>query len=92
MRIDLNFPLPRGTETEKSNKSSVGAKARGQQVNDKTPLGEDSVSLSSLASQVLESPEVREDKVNSLRQAIESGTYSVDPRQIAEAMIHDASE
>ena len=91
MRIDLNFPHPRGTETEKS-KSSANAQASRSQTTDKAGVGEDSVTLSSLASKALESPDVREDKVNSLRQAIESGTYSVDPQQIADAMIHDASE
>ena len=91
MRIDSNFPLQRGTETEKSNKSSSAGKFRSSQVDDKSALGEDSVSLSSLASKALESPEVRQDKVDNLRQAIANGTYSVDPKQTADAMIFDAS-
>ncbi|HEY1462904.1 MAG TPA: flagellar biosynthesis anti-sigma factor FlgM [Terriglobales bacterium] len=87
MRIDSNLPLQRGTETEKSNKSSVTDKFRSSRADESTELGGDSVTLSSLASKALESPEVRQDKVDSLRSAIQNGSYSVDPDQIADAMI-----
>ena len=92
MRIDSNFPLQRGSETEKTSKSSVAGRSRSSQISEKPALGEDSVDLSSLAAKALETPEVRQDKVDSLRQAIQGGTYSVDPQQIADAMINGANE
>lgn len=90
MRIDLNSPLQRGIETEKSGKSSQSSTARASRVGDDAGLLEDSVTLSSLATKALESPEVRQDKVDGLRQAIQNGQYSVDPYQVAEAMLNDA--
>ncbi len=89
MRIDSNFPLQRDNETEKSNKSSAAGKFRLSQTEGSKESGEDSVTLSSLASKALDTPEVRQDKVDSLRSAIQNGSYSVDPDQTADAMIAD---
>jgi flagellar biosynthesis anti-sigma factor FlgM len=89
MRIDLNPPLQRGIETEKSGKSLQSSNARASRANDDAGLSEDSVTLSSLATKALESSEVRQDKVDGLRQAIQNGQYSVDPQQVAEAMLND---
>ncbi|HEY1802509.1 MAG TPA: flagellar biosynthesis anti-sigma factor FlgM [Terriglobales bacterium] len=90
MRIDLNSPL-RGAETEKSGNSSSSGRARRTQADsNSSALSEDSVTLGSLTSKALESPEVRQDKVDSLRSAVQSGQYSVDPQQVAEAMLNDA--
>jgi flagellar biosynthesis anti-sigma factor FlgM len=88
MRIDSNFPLQRGAETEKSNKASAG-KFVPAQTEGSHESGEDSVTLSSLASKALDTPEVRQDKVDSLRAAIQNGSYSVDPNQTADAMLSD---
>jgi negative regulator of flagellin synthesis FlgM len=49
-----------------------------------------SARVNSLVAQANNAPEIREDKVESLRQAIASGQYSVDPAQIAEAMIRES--
>lgn len=88
MRIDSNFPLQRGNETEKSNKSVAG-KFVPSQAEGSHESGEDSVTLSSLASKALDTPEVRQDKVDSLRSAIQNGSYTVDPDQTADAMLSD---
>ena len=86
MRIDSNFPLQRGNEPEKSNKSSVSGKFA-PSTDESKDLGGDSVTLSSLASKALDTPEVRQDKVDSLRTAIQNGSYTVDPDQTADAML-----
>src|SRR5690348_7016875 len=88
MRIDSNFPLQRDAETEKSNKSSVSGKLASRPDEGKN-FGGDSVTLSSLASKVLDTPEVRQDKVDSLRSAIQNGSYTVDSEQTADAMLSD---
>jgi len=45
--------------------------------------------LSSLHEQALVLPEVRQDRVNALCDAIQSGQYKVDPQKIAEAIIEE---
>jgi flagellar biosynthesis anti-sigma factor FlgM len=56
---------------------------------DRATLSSDSASSSSLASIALNSPQVRQDKVDSLTQSIASGKYELDPAKIASAMIDD---
>jgi|HubBroStandDraft_5_1064220.scaffolds.fasta_scaffold262285_2 flagellar biosynthesis anti-sigma factor FlgM len=56
---------------------------------DRTTLTSGSVSVSSLVSQAMNSPEVRQDKVESLQQAVRSGKYQLEPENIAGAMIDE---
>ena len=48
---------------------------------------EDMVTISSLARQVLQMPEVRQERVSTLQQSVGNGEYQVDPESIAEAML-----
>ena len=57
---------------------------------DKATLTAGKANIEPLATQALNSPEIRQDKVEALRQAITSGQYKVDPGAIAEAMIRDS--
>ena len=91
MRIDLNSPLT-GAQAEHSGKPSSAPKARRVQVDDNATLSHDTVTVSSLAAKALETPEVRQDRVESLRQAVQNGTYSVNPQDIAEAILAYASK
>ena len=58
-------------------------------VEDRTTLKSDSASPSSLVSIALNSPQVRQDKVDSLTQSIANGKYELDPAKIASAMIDE---
>jgi flagellar biosynthesis anti-sigma factor FlgM len=69
--------------TQKLN-NSVGAGG-----GDRATLSSDSASPSSLASTALNSPEVRQDKVDSLTESIANGEYELDPAKIASAMIDE---
>jgi flagellar biosynthesis anti-sigma factor FlgM len=60
-------------------------------------MGEDAATLSvdgarvnSLVAKALDAPDVRQDKVEALRQAVQNGEYAIDPAQIAEAMIRQS--
>jgi flagellar biosynthesis anti-sigma factor FlgM len=55
-------------------------------------IGEDTATLSgdsvtALAARALTAGEIRQDKVEALRQAIQNGDYRIEPPKIAEAMI-----
>jgi flagellar biosynthesis anti-sigma factor FlgM len=90
MRIDLNTVL-QGSATQKSEKSNqLDGKAKPSINPDGGP--EDTVSLSSLVEQVMKAPETRQDKIDSLRQAVQNGQYSLDPHQIAEAILKNSSK
>jgi flagellar biosynthesis anti-sigma factor FlgM len=56
---------------------------------DHATLSSNSASPSSLASIALNSPEVRQDKVDSLAQSIQNGEYELDPAKIASAMLDE---
>jgi flagellar biosynthesis anti-sigma factor FlgM len=54
---------------------------------DRTTFHTDNTSVQALTSHAMNFPEIRQGKVDSLRQAVSSGTYQVDATKTAEAMI-----
>jgi negative regulator of flagellin synthesis FlgM len=63
------------------------AKSGNASQEDRATLTSDSTSVSSLVGKALESPEVRQDKVDNLRQAVESGQYKLEPDKIASSIL-----
>jgi len=95
MRIDPHSAAQGLPEIEKSvNQSGVsGAKDTSPQTSN-AALGEDEAQLSgthiqaqALTAQALQFPEVRQEKVNALRQVVEDGRYGPGSDRIAEAML-----
>ncbi len=58
---------------------------------DHATLTSGTTSLGALVSTALNSPAVRQDKVDSLRQAITSGQYRIDPSSIAASMAGESA-
>ncbi len=56
---------------------------------DQTRFSFDQARVQSLQTQVLAQPEIREAKVQSLRQAIDNGEYSVPASHVADALVSD---
>lgn len=97
MKVDLN-------SVDTSTLSSVASTQRGQNANaaasataadaevgeDKTTLTSDSAGIKALTTKAMESSEVRQDKIEALRQAIKSGQYKLEPDKIAQAMIEQS--
>jgi negative regulator of flagellin synthesis FlgM len=76
--------------------SEPGSQAAEAQIASATPRDEDRATLvsdagsvSSLVSAAMSSPEIRQDKVAALQQAISSGKYELDPAKIAASMIDE---
>ena len=98
MRID---PFSSATSQLSSDLSSqlVGSQAntqsstrsQGGSEGDRTTLSSDTTSLASLVSTALSSPDIRQGRVDSLRQAISNGEYKVDPASVAAAMVGESS-
>lgn len=92
MKIDLyNSAATELSSEQTSHKvSSENAAKSGQlQGEDRATLTSDSTSVRSLVSTALSSPEVRQGKVDSLKQAIGSGQYDLNPGKIAASIIND---
>lgn len=94
MRIDSNQAAPLLPETGQSGRSSsTGASAAENRASISRVLGEDSAQLSgahlqvqALVAQALQFPEVRQEKVDALRQSVLSGSYQPTSKQVAEAV------
>jgi flagellar biosynthesis anti-sigma factor FlgM len=89
MRIGLNAADQQSISAEQSRKSSTPAtnQAESPSAADNATFSQDRVTLSSLATQAMGMPEVRQAQVDSLRQSVSSGQYQLDPNQIADAML-----
>ena len=100
MRIDLNPAVT--TELDRNSRATVEAK-RDDMVRkvppnavpkpnplDVTHLSSGSEAIGKLKAQVDAAPEVRQQKVDALRQAMTAGTYQISPQRIAGAMLAEA--
>ena len=96
MKIDLNGAdasnLSSVTSTQRGAAESAAAAivADAQIGEDQATLSSDSASISNLTAKAMQSPEVREDRIEALRQAIQNGSYQIDPKKIAEAMVRQS--
>ena len=77
-QLPVNNVAPRG-------RTGGLAGATGAQ-DDWTSFYSDSTSVQSLTSQALDSPAIRQDTVDALRQSVANGQYQVDPMNIAAAI------
>ena len=91
MRIDSNQTVPLSPESGRS--SSAGASGVEKRAPIRSALGEDSAQLSgaqvqvqALVAQALQFPEVRQEKVDALRQSVFGGSYQPTAKQVAEAV------
>jgi negative regulator of flagellin synthesis FlgM len=54
---------------------------------DRTTLKSDSTLVQSLVSQALKSPDIQQDKIDAIRQALSAGEYKIAPGKVADAII-----
>jgi negative regulator of flagellin synthesis FlgM len=92
MRIDLNQAAASQIANEATpkqvNAENFAASDLGN-TGDRTTLTSTQQSLNALVSTAMSSPEIRQDRVDSLKQAISSGQYELDPEKIASSMIDE---
>ena len=93
MRINSNDPIASQLLTEnsvrsgKSSKVSNGASSAGSGAS----LPGDTANLGSLTALAMQTPDVRQDRVSALREAVRNGSYQLDPGKIADAMLQESS-
>jgi negative regulator of flagellin synthesis FlgM len=71
-------------------RATTSASSEPTGVEDTATLSVDSAAVNSLVAKALDAPDIRKDKVEALRQAVQSGEYKVDPALIADAMIRQS--
>jgi flagellar biosynthesis anti-sigma factor FlgM len=99
MRVDLTTSGSEPAEQNKAGRAGQAAAAESAATSassatsgaDQARFSFDRARVQSLEAQVLAQPEMRTAKVQSLRQAIDSGQYSVPASQIADAMTAELS-
>jgi flagellar biosynthesis anti-sigma factor FlgM len=96
MRIDLHVRSSEAAQTNRSSDSNTAGKGKSPAV-DKAAVQTDETRLSSHQARVHELeraakdvPEMRQERVESLKAAIQEGRYQPPPEQVAEAMFSDA--
>lgn len=92
MRIDLNATPAEASNARQSAKPTLqpanGSSSTTAHIGvDTAKLSPDQVRVQQLASQVNQSPEIRQDKVAALQRAVQSGSYQVTPAQTAAALL-----
>jgi len=72
-------------------KNSSVAQPSGAEQKDEATFSSNSEKVSQLVAQAAKAPEIRQERVDALRQRVQSGEYKVDARRVAEAMFSDLS-
>lgn len=89
MKIDLQSAaanlLPANWNTQQVSKSGQTNASNASE--DRVTLNSTQATVSTMTAQAMNSPEVRQDKVDALRQAVSNGSYKVDPHKIAGAIL-----
>ncbi len=90
MRVDGPLPLPENTQTTGVTRSgSTGQSGSTVSVNsgaDEAQLTVDGQTIQALQGSLAQLPEVRQERVEALRQAVGSGSYQVSDQQLGDAM------
>ena len=95
MRIDLNpsaMPeLGRSSEAASGTKTADMTKAAPPDAEDVAHLSSGSDAVLRLKVQLDTVPDIRQERVEALRQAINDGTYQISPQAVATAMLADSA-
>jgi flagellar biosynthesis anti-sigma factor FlgM len=89
MKIDVNSLVANQLSVDRGPKQVSNGSVAGAQnsTEDRTTLRTGNLSVQSLTSQALNTPEIRQDKVDALQQSVSSGQYQVSAKAIASAII-----
>jgi negative regulator of flagellin synthesis FlgM len=88
MQININQVSSNQIELDKNSNAKASQQTTAATVNveDRASLTNDSAAVTSLQQKALAVPDVRQDKVDALKQQIQSGQYKLDPDETAKAM------
>lgn len=85
--IEINLSTQKITQTQKTNRTN---KSDRTQLSDRVRISEQGKKIAELMSAIDQLPEIREEKIREIKDAIESGTYQIVPHKIAQKLIEEA--
>ena len=90
MRVDGPLSIPENLQPDKVTRSGSPVEqsrpASANAAQDQAQLSIDTQTVQGLKAQLSHVPEIRQDRVDALRQAVKSGTYQVSDQQISDAI------
>ena len=93
MRVDASVSLPENLQPNKVSSSGFpaqqGSAAAVNSGQDQAQFSVDSQTIQQLQASLLQVPEVRQERVEALRQAVSSGSYQVSDQQLSDAIGSD---
>jgi flagellar biosynthesis anti-sigma factor FlgM len=87
MRIDPNHGLQPSSDSNRTSSPASTSPAAGALGEDQAQLSGAHAQVTALAAQAAQLPELREERVHSLRQAVQSGHYDPSPESTAGALV-----
>jgi len=91
MRIDGNGSIPNQIAAERSEKAEQKARVR-QSDAERSKLPADTVAMSSLQARAMETPPIRYERVQAVRNAVQNGDYRMEASETAEGMMKEMGE
>jgi len=93
MRINSNQSIASELAAEGTARSGKSSKASGGNfsANEGASFSGDTANVGGLTTLALQAPEVRQDRVSALREAVRNGSYQIDAGSIADAMMREPS-
>ena len=93
MRVDAPISFPENLRPQKvASSGSPAQQSRSAPVNsnqDQAQLSVDNGTIQRLKANLSQVPEIRQDRVDALRQAVSSGTYQISDQQLSDAIGSD---
>ena len=90
MRIDGPLPLPESSQPQRTQKSGASSNQRNltptRSSQDQTRLSVDGKRFEQLKASLSQLPEIRQDRVAALREAVANGRHQVSDQQLADAI------
>jgi len=90
MRIDGPLPLPESSQPQRTQKSGTSSNQRNltptRSSQDQTLLSVDTQRVDQLKGSLSQLPEIRQDRVAALREAVANGSHQVSDQQLADAI------
>jgi negative regulator of flagellin synthesis FlgM len=85
--IEINLSTQKISQTQKTTKTNKPDRSL---PSDKVRISEQGKKIAELMSMIDQFPEIRNEKIKEIKEAIESGTYQIDPHKIAQKLIEEA--
>jgi negative regulator of flagellin synthesis FlgM len=90
--LTASQPLEKTTRESSSNVAATTVNPASSTTGDRTTFQSDAKTVQSLVTQALATPDLRQGKIDAIKQSISNGTFTFDANKVADAIIADSKE